>query len=157
MRLTQQHACPHRGGAFPRQGPPGPGWTCHGVRSRSDVAPLLERVCGAMAAEGYPERDVFAVRLALEEALVNAIKHGHKNDPGKQVAVRYHVDAGRVLARVEDEGPGFDPQAVPDPLAPGNLEKPSGRGLLLMRHYLRWVRHNARGNAITLCKHRSPG
>jgi serine/threonine-protein kinase RsbW len=117
----------------------------------------MDRVAAAMEAEGYPERDVFAVRLALGEALANALKHGHKNDPGKEVAVRYHVGAWRVVAQAEDRGPGFDPGAVPDPLAPENLEKSSGRGLLLMRHYLTWLRYNARGNSVTLCKRRSPG
>jgi serine/threonine-protein kinase RsbW len=137
--------------------PPSPpcGKVCLGIRSHSEVSPLLERVVAAMEAEGYPEQDVFAVRLALEEAVVNALKHGHKNDPGKEVAVRYHVDPERFMAQVEDQGPGFDPDAVPDPLAPENLEKSCGRGLLLMRHYLTWLRHNPRGNSVTLCKHRS--
>jgi anti-sigma regulatory factor (Ser/Thr protein kinase) len=55
---------------------------------------------------------------------------------------------------VEDEGPGFDPALVPDPLGPENLERPSGRGLLIMRTYLSGVCHNERGNTICLCKHR---
>ena len=55
----------------------------------------------------------------------------------------------------EDEGPGFDPHQVPDPLAPENLEKSSGRGLLLMRTYMTWIRYNECGNQVTLCKQRS--
>ena len=154
MTPTQQRARP----LPPREAhPPGhTGPVCLGVRSAGEVVPLVDRVAAAMEAEGYPEHDVFAMRLALEEALVNALKHGHRNDPGKQVQVRYDVTAERALAEVRDEGPGFDPDAVPDPLAAENLERPSGRGLLLMRHYLSWVRHNARGNAVTLCKRRSP-
>lgn len=61
-----------------------------------------------------------------------------------------------MLAQVTDEGPGFDPATVANPLAEADLERPSGRGLLLMRRFLSWVRHNRRGNSVTLCRRRSP-
>jgi serine/threonine-protein kinase RsbW len=93
--------------------------------------------------------------LSLEEALVNALRHGHGLDPTKVVRVRYHVAADVVLAEVEDEGPGFDPRAVPDPLKDENLERPSGRGILLMRRYMTSVEHKGRGNHLTLCLRRS--
>jgi serine/threonine-protein kinase RsbW len=83
---------------------------------------------------------------------VNAIRHGHKGDVTKQVRVSYSVTADEVVAEIEDEGPGFDPQQVPDPLSPENLERPSGRGLFLMRHYTSWVRFSPRGNCVTLCR-----
>jgi serine/threonine-protein kinase RsbW len=70
--------------------------------------------------------------------------------------VRYQVDAMRALAEVEDEGPGFDPRTVPDPRAPENLERPSGRGLLLMGHFATWIRYNPQGNCVALCRYRSP-
>jgi serine/threonine-protein kinase RsbW len=124
-------------------------------RSTAEVNRVLENVAAAMVAAGYPPRDVFGVRLALEEAIVNAVKHGNRGDPAKEVLVRYHVGEGRVLAEVKDQGSGFDPSQVHDPLAPANLERPSGRGLLLMRSYLSWVRYNRRGNGVTLCKRRS--
>jgi serine/threonine-protein kinase RsbW len=108
-----------------------------------------------MATAGYTEDDVFAVCLGLNEALLNAIQHGNGADPAKRVRVSYHVTAERLLAEVEDEGPGFDPDAVPDPRAPENLERLGGRGLLLMRTYLTWVRYNPQGNGVTLCKCRS--
>jgi serine/threonine-protein kinase RsbW len=60
-----------------------------------------------------------------------------------------------MLVEVEDEGPGFDPGQVPDPTAPENWDKPSGRGLLLMRHFTTWMRYHGRGNRVTLCKHRT--
>jgi serine/threonine-protein kinase RsbW len=116
---------------------------------------VIEAIAAAMAAARYPEKDRFAVRLALEEAIVNAIKHGHRGDPTKRVRVRYQVSPNRVLAEVRDEGAGFDPRRVPDPLAPENLDRPSGRGLLLMRSYVTWLRFNERGNCVTLCKARS--
>ena len=60
-----------------------------------------------------------------------------------------------ILVKVEDQGPGFDPGQVADPLAPENLGRESGRGLLLMRSFLTCVRHNERGNRVTLCQRRS--
>jgi serine/threonine-protein kinase RsbW len=125
------------------------------VQRRAETDALCERVAGAMTAAGYGCRDVFAVRLALEEAVANAIKHGHQGDVRKKVRVSYCVDSERTLARVTDEGPGFDPEDVADPLEPENLERSSGRGLLLMRHYMTWVRFNERGNCVRLCKRRT--
>jgi len=125
------------------------------VRKTEELAPVLDGVTAAMGRRRYPEKDVFAVRLALEEALVNAIKHGNGYDPSKVVRVRFQVLTDEVLAEVEDEGPGFDPADVADPCEPENLERSCGRGLLLMRHYLTWVRYDGRGNRVTLCKLRS--
>jgi serine/threonine-protein kinase RsbW len=126
------------------------------VRCAADIAPVLDGVTSAMVRQGYPGRDVFALRLALEEALVNALKHGHGYDPARRARVRYQVTRRQVLARVTDEGAGFDPAAVADPLGEEGLERPSGRGLLLMRRFLSWVRYNRRGNGVTLCRRRSP-
>jgi serine/threonine-protein kinase RsbW len=125
------------------------------ARSLAEVPRLRDAVAAAMAEASYSPPDIVAVRLALEKALVNAIKHGHGGDPAKQVRLRYEVTAERVLAEVEDEGPGFDPAQVPDPLARDALGRDSGRGLLLIRHFMSWVRHNERGNVILLCKSRS--
>jgi serine/threonine-protein kinase RsbW len=108
-----------------------------------------------MAAAGYPEADRFGVRLALEDALVNAIRHGNRGDPARRVGVRFEVGPDRVLAEVEDEGEGFDPARVPDPRSPRGRGRSGGRGLFLMRHYTTWLRYNRPGNCITLCKERS--
>src|SRR5262245_10251706 len=125
------------------------------VRSRAVLSRLVEEVTAAMKGEGYPPQDVFALRLALEEAGVNAFKHGRGGDPAKRVWVAYQVTPDQVLAEVEDEGPGFDPARVPDPLAEENLERSSGRGIYLMRCYLTWLRYNDRGNRVTLCRRRT--
>jgi serine/threonine-protein kinase RsbW len=124
-------------------------------RSAVDARAAVGGVAEEMVAAGYPEGDVFAVRLALEEAVQNALKHGNRHDPSKRVRLSYRVTTEQVLAEVEDGGEGFDPGKVPDPRAPGNLELFGGRGLFLMRAYLTWVRHNTRGNRVTLCKCRS--
>jgi serine/threonine-protein kinase RsbW len=71
------------------------------------------------------------------------------------VLIRYCADQEAILIEVEDEGPGFDPSKVPDPTLPENVARCGGRGLLLMRHYMTWVRYSGRGNRVTLCKRRS--
>src|SRR5262249_45275412 len=127
------------------------------ISSTTEVPSVVHAVATAMAAGGYPERDRFRMRLALEEALVNAVKHGNKGDATKRVRVRYQVTAAGVLVEVEDDGRGFDPREVPDACALENLERPAGCGLLLMRSYLTWVRFNPCGNCVTLYERRSDG
>jgi serine/threonine-protein kinase RsbW len=133
----------------------GDDWQAARLSSTGEVAPLVEAVAAAMAALGYGRKDLFGMRLALEEALVNAIKHGHRYDRAKVVRVRYRVCQEHALVEVEDEGPGFDPFAVPDPTAAENLGRPCGRGVLLMRSYLTGVRYSGRGNCVTLWRRRS--
>jgi serine/threonine-protein kinase RsbW len=100
----------------------------------------------------YEDKEIFGIRLALEEAIVNAIKHGNQMDGGKKVYVRFRVLAERFEVGVTDEGPGYDPTDVPDPLADENLERPSGRGLFLMRHYMTEVTVHPPGNRLTMLK-----
>ncbi len=130
-------------------------WHQRSLRSHAEAACVIEEVTTAMAAADYPEQDLFAIHVALKEAIGNAITHGHQGDPGKEVWVRFHVARDFMLAEVEDQGPGFDPQAVPDPVAPENLERPGGRGLLLMRAYTTQCRFNEKGNRVVLRKDRS--
>ena len=94
----------------------------------------------------FTEKVIFGVRLSLEEALVNAIKHGNGLDRSKNVHVRFTVNQDHLLVEIEDEGPGFRPEDVPDPTAPENLERPCGRGLLLMRSYMTECQFLAPGN-----------
>jgi serine/threonine-protein kinase RsbW len=96
--------------------------------------------------------DVFSIKLALEEALVNAIKHGNQLDRNKKVHISYRLHADRFEIQITDEGPGFDPNDVPDPTAIENLERPCGRGLMLMRHYMTEVTYNESGNSVLMCK-----
>jgi serine/threonine-protein kinase RsbW len=104
----------------------------------------------------YPRRDVFAVRIAVREALLNAVRHGHRGDPTRCVRLAYLVTPAYVLAEVTDEGPGFDPSQVPIPALGADLAWSSGRGLYLMRLLMTWTRFNRRGNVCVLCKKRSP-
>jgi serine/threonine-protein kinase RsbW len=116
---------------------------------------IQEEIEQLLKANQFCERDVFSVRLALEEALVNAIKHGNQMDRSKKVRLCYRVDAERFEVVVADEGPGFNPDDVPDPVAFENLERPCGRGLLLMRHYMTEVAFHPPGNQVFMCKLRT--
>jgi len=120
----------------------------HDVREQVDgmQAALLED----LQASGFDDASCFAIRLALEEAMVNAFRHGNKSDPAKRVTIEWTVGADRVQLDVEDEGDGFDPESVPDPTAEENLEIPSGRGLMLIRAYMTDVRYNETGNRVSM-------
>ena len=99
---------------------------------------------------GFSKEARFSIQLAMEEAVTNAIKHGNKNDPTRRVHVGYSVCADRVVITVTDEGPGFDPSRVPDPTADDRLDVPTGRGIMLMRHYMASVEYSASGNQVKL-------
>ncbi len=76
------------------------------------------------------------IGLAVREAVANAIKHGNSEDPEKRVEVECALEADQVVVRVEDEGAGFDPSGLPDPLKPDNLLKTSGRGVFFMNQFM---------------------
>jgi serine/threonine-protein kinase RsbW len=136
-------------------GPPKTTWDVERWMASSKAMRMRELVLAAMKRRGFGDRDLFGVRLALEEAIVNAIKHGNGGDPTKSIRLAYCVSRQQLLVEIEDEGDGFDLQSVPDPLDPENLERPCGRGLLLMRTYMTWVRHHGRRNRVTMCKRRT--
>jgi len=117
---------------------------------------VQELIEGALAANSFTEHDIFAIKLALEEALVNAIKHGNQMDPDKRVFVTFSVTTERFEIRITDEGDGFNPEDVPDPTAIENLERPCGRGLLLMRGFMTDVQYHGKGNVVSMAKVREP-
>lgn len=113
---------------------------------------VQDQIAEQLAAHAVAEQDIFSIRLALEEALVNAVKHGNQMDRSKKVRIRYRIQRDRFEAEVSDEGGGFDPTDVPDPTAVENLERPCGRGLMLMRYYMNQVEYNDRGNSVRMVK-----
>ena len=117
---------------------------------------VQERIISRLEELEYSAREVFGVRLALEEALVNAIKHGNRMDPAKKVRIECRISSESVWIHIEDEGEGFDLESLPDPTLAENLEKPSGRGILLMREFMTHVEYNERGNGVILEKRRDP-
>ncbi len=112
---------------------------------------VLDLVARGAESRGFDERSTNAIRIALEEALANAVNHGSRNaEDFIRVEYKFRGDGFRV--RVTDQGPGFDSESVPDPTYRDNIQRPSGRGLLLMRHYMTVVRHNERGNRVEMFK-----
>ena len=86
---------------------------------------------------GLDEDQLFDVSVAVRESVVNAIKHGNHNDQSKRVVVEFAtIPRDYMSICVADQGEGFDPEDVPDPLSPENLMKGSGRGILFMRNYM---------------------
>lgn len=113
------------------------------------------RIMAELRRCGYDDDTVFAIKLAFEEAVTNAVKHGNCGYRRKRVHLWYYVDGRRVVFMVRDEGCGFRPEQVPDPTADENLERPSGRGLMLMQSYMTRVCYSATGNEVWLLKERS--
>jgi serine/threonine-protein kinase RsbW len=125
------------------------------IPSELRAARSIERaLLGEIEQLGYSQACAFAIRLALEEALNNAIKHGNSLDSGKQVRVEYDLNDHRAVFIISDEGKGFNPADVPDPTADENLEKPSGRGIMLMRFFMDEVEYNSNGNQVRMLKRR---
>ena len=93
---------------------------------------------------------LFAVRLCLEEALVNAFRHGNRLEPSLVVKFQASIGPDVCVFEVQDEGEGFDPGGVPDPTADENLEIPSGRGIMLMRAYMSEVEYLEPGNRLRM-------
>ena len=102
----------------------------------------------------YSQDEVFAVHLAVEEAFVNAVKHGNKLDSSKKVIIEYSVTPKMVEICVTDEGKGFNPAAVPDPRVGDNLFKADGRGILLIRSYMDIIEFNETGNRTRMVKYK---
>lgn len=96
---------------------------------------LVERLIDELFTEFKVKEDFYGeLLIAMTEAVNNAIVHGNKLDGSKQVSVTFSTNDKHMIFRVEDEGPGFDYDSLPDPTAPENIEKPHGRGVFLMRH-----------------------
>ncbi len=101
---------------------------------------------------GYSDDDTFAVHLSLEEAVVNAVKHGNRADCSKNVILEYDVTPEKIRISVTDEGGGFEPGNVADPRAGENIYKTGGRGVLLIKSYMDSIEYNQSGNSITMTK-----
>jgi serine/threonine-protein kinase RsbW len=102
----------------------------------------------------FDESAMFGIKLALEEALTNAVKHGNCCDPDKFVTVRYAVTREKAVFVVRDEGAGFEPACVPDPTTPDRLPQPNGRGILLIRAYMDEVKYRDHGRELVFIKRR---
>lgn len=132
-------------------------WQFHRVvpSTLADASQVLAEIVAELEKQGWSSKDIFSVQLAVEEALVNAIKHGNRSDHTKVISTRCWLSSRLIRIEIADEGDGFDPSAVPDPTTPERLEEPSGRGIMLMRTFMNRVTYNEKGNVVTLEKERS--
>ena len=121
------------------------------LNDRVEIDAVRELITEVLSRFGYGKSSTFAIRLALEEALNNAFGHGHRDlPPDEPVTLEYNVSAEQVYIAVTDQGPGFDPDSIPDPTLDENIEVPGGRGLLLMRAFMESVEFNDVGNAVRM-------
>ena len=116
---------------------------------------VLDDLLANLEAHQWQPHDIFGIHLAMEEALVNAIRHGNRNDATKHVHVCCKLSTQRLWIRIVDEGPGFNPEMVADCTDIENLDVPSGRGIMLMRSFMSRVEYNERGNGVEMEKERA--
>ena len=126
------------------------------IQSDSSEARVVhEAISAELQRCGFTEQATFAVKLALEEALVNAVKHGNECDCSKRITVRYAINSEKAAIIVRDEGCGFTPDEIPDPTTPDRLPLASGRGIMLMRAYMDEVAYRDSGREVYLMKRRA--
>lgn len=138
------------------------GSTSHTVRleiaARLDLLEVVQTLLAHLAGNaGFDEDALHYMSVAVRESVVNAIKHGSQGDESKRVTVTFAVDAEKLAIEVGDEGDGFDPSKVADPLAEENLLKPYGRGIFFMRSFMDDVSYSFRrggGTVVRMIKKR---
>lgn len=113
-------------------------------RAQNDLMAAVEQ-------HGYTKASVFAIRLSLHEAMSNAFRHGHAGlPPTVPVTLTYTVTEQTVEISIQDQGPGFRPQDIPDPTLDENLERGSGRGLLLINAYMAEAEYSKNGTHLRM-------
>jgi serine/threonine-protein kinase RsbW len=105
------------------------------IASRVENIAIIEKAIDEICAKhNISEEHYGNVLIAITEGVNNAISHGNKQDPEKEVVVEFITQDKKLVCKITDQGPGFDFENVPDPTSPENIEKPNGRGVFLMRH-----------------------
>jgi serine/threonine-protein kinase RsbW len=115
-----------------------------------------ELASGLAGKAGFSEEDLLKIGMAVRESMVNAVVHGNRYSAHKKVRFTVSSDAGRLTVKIADEGEGFDIEHLPDPLAPDNLLRSSGRGIFLIRSFMDEVqirRLESGGIELTLVKY----
>ena len=120
----------------------------------SAVNEVCNQILSKLEDNSFSKDDIFAIHLTLEEAVINAVKHGNKMDPTKKVTVSYSIDSEKVEISITDEGNGFSPESIADPRSGDGLLKPGGRGLLLMNSYMDIVKYNEKGNSVYMARYK---
>jgi serine/threonine-protein kinase RsbW len=121
------------------------------IASRFEMLDVVQTVLAQCCAlVGFDDEAVHYMSVAVRESVVNAIKHGNRQEEAKRVHVQFTIRDRALEVQVRDQGTGFDPGAVPDPLAPENLLKAYGRGIFFMRQFMDEVTHSfpAKGGTV---------
>jgi serine/threonine-protein kinase RsbW len=138
---------------------PKPGRLSFSLSSTMESVAEVEAAADKLAEEaGLDEDQRFHVAMAVREAAMNAVLHGNEYDPDKQIAVSLENTGSSLVISVSDQGEGLDPEKLPDPLAPENLLRGTGRGIFLIRSFMDEVhfRQLHPGTELTLIKHLVP-
>lgn len=121
------------------------------LKSKYEEVEKVEGLLNALQQElGFNDELYARLMLAVSEAATNAIVHGNKLDASKTVEINAYQDGAKLVVITKDEGKGFDPDEIPNPLAEENLMKPSGRGVFLMEEYADEVAYSEGGRTLTL-------
>ncbi|MFN5466541.1 MAG: ATP-binding protein [Pirellulaceae bacterium] len=115
----------------------------------------IQELMGALVEQGWDGSEFFQVNMAAEEAVVNAIEHGNKRDPCKSVHLLFRVSPTEIYLEITDQGAGFNPDTLPDPTDEDLIDKPRGRGVMLIKEFMSEVHYNDRGNSVVMIKRRS--
>ncbi len=129
------------------------------LKSTMESVAEVEAAAEKLAAEaGLDEDERFHVTMAAREAAVNAVLHGNEYDPARQISASFENTGASLVIVVADQGKGLDPDTLPDPLAPENLLRGTGRGIFLIRAFMDEVhfRQLHPGTELTLVKHLAP-
>jgi serine/threonine-protein kinase RsbW len=138
---------------------PKPGRLSFSLSSTMESVAEVEAAAEKLAEEaGLDEDQRFHVAMAVREAAMNAVLHGNEYDPAKQIAVSLENTGSSLVISIADQGEGLDPETLPDPLAPENLLRGTGRGIFLIRSFMDEVhfRQLHPGTELTLIKHLAP-
>ena len=120
--------------------------------NRESMDFVQQSILDTMEALEYGERDLFAVRIAVEEAIANAVSQGHQGDQNRLFEISWSISSDVVTVTVCDEGRGYDAEAVPDPTADENLTLPSGRGLAMINAFMSEVKITDKGRRIEMTR-----
>lgn len=119
--------------------------------SKGENITIVERLVDQLCDQHNISEEFYGnILIAITEAVNNAIYHGNRLDAEKNVVVRYTATKDQFVFIIEDDGPGFDYENIPDPTSPENLEKPNGRGVFLMRHLADEVEFSNHGSTVVI-------
>jgi serine/threonine-protein kinase RsbW len=134
-------------------GPPHPEFELSMPSEVSAISPFVDEFMERMKHYTCFHGDGSDIEVALREAIANAVLHGNHEDPNKHVHLTFRCKPnGDLFFIVRDEGAGFDPEKVPDPLAPENIDAEHGRGILMMRAYMDEVHYDRGGTEVHMLK-----